>query len=77
MTDIRMMTPKNINLRENVVPQPAEQVLAAGGTDLTIYFDSIVLTPREFKQVELLFVLQKDGIVLKDVQPRLVRLSGI
>lgn len=45
--------------------------------DLMLYIDSLMLAPREYRDVELIFVLQRYGNVLPEPKPRLVRMSGI
>ena len=42
-----------------------------------LYIDSLMLAPREYRDVELIFVLQRYGNVLPEPKPRLVRMSGI
>ena len=45
--------------------------------DIGIYFDTIMLAPREVRDAELCFCLQKDGVVLSEPKPRIVKMKGL
>jgi len=36
-----------------------------------------MLAPRHFRDAELCFCLQKDGVVMNDPKPRLVKMKGL
>lgn len=42
-----------------------------------LYFDTLMLAPRDMREVELIFVLQRDREVLQEVKPRLIRMAGV
>lgn len=45
--------------------------------DLVIYFDTLMLAPRDYREAELVFILQRDNQVLPEPKPRLVRMAGL
>ena len=47
------------------------------GQDIVLYFDTIMLAPRHYRDAELCFCLQKDGVVMTDPKPRLVKMKGL
>lgn len=45
--------------------------------DLVIYFDTMMLCPKEIRDAELVFVLQRNGMVLAEPKPRMVKMAGL
>ena len=44
---------------------------------MTVYFDTLIQAPREFsKEVQLIFVLKRNGVVLPDMKPRIIKMQG-
>lgn len=61
---------KKINLQ----PDQNIEEPVYGSMDFTIYIDTVIQAPRDYREVELIFILQRSGVVLPEVQPRIVKL---
>ena len=75
----RKMTPQQQVKLDYKPAEPKEETLEyRGGNDLTVYFDTLIQAPRQFSsEVQLIFVLQRNGVVLPDMKPRIIKMKGI